>query len=171
MAQSPPRIVRMWPLFAVMFGIWMLACIGILGPHFFAPEPTSRADLGDPAGYLRGRAYLVIRLPTLSVPVEQIQVFTGDEAARAFIPPLGPRAFVQVSFPTELGAALQEVRTQWCADLPRGTRDRSRLAYEYEIAFDCGGYPTYTIQLPPEQLPEPIQTLIDFLPPAPTEDV
>lgn len=161
----------MWPLFAVMFGIWMLACIGILGPRFFAPAPSSRADLGDPAGYLRGNAYLVIRLPGLTVPVDQIRVFANHEAARAFIPLLGPRTFVQVPFPAELGVALQEVRTQWCADLPRGTQDRSRLADEYEIAFDCGGYPTYTIQLPPEQLPEPIQTLIAFLPPAPTEDV
>jgi hypothetical protein len=159
----------MWPLFAVMFGIWMLACIGILGPRFFAPEPTSRADLGDPAGYLRGNAYLVIRLPALTLPVEQIQVFADHEAARAFVPSQG--RFVQVPFPAELGVALQEVHTQWCADLPRGTRDRTRLAYEYEIAFGCGGYPTYTIQLPPEQLPEPLQTLIDSLPPVPTEDV
>jgi hypothetical protein len=152
-----------------MFGIWMLVCIGVLGPRLFGPAPRSRADLGDPAGYLRGDAYLVIRLPTLTLPVDQIQVFARHEAARAFVP--SQRRFVQVPFPAELGVALQAVRTQWCADLPRGTRDQARLADEYEIAFDCGGYPTYTIQLPPEQLPEPIQTLITFLPPAPTGDV
>jgi hypothetical protein len=59
MPESPLRIVRMWPLFAVMFGIWLLVCISILGSRFLAPAPSSRADLGDPAGYLRANAYPV----------------------------------------------------------------------------------------------------------------
>lgn len=133
-----------------------------------APPPQSRAQVAEPSLYLRGGAYLVVRLPSDTVPVDQIRVFDSNEASRAYIPLLTPRAFITTTLSAELGTALMELQGQWCVDPPR--IDPAASIPYYEIAVRCEGFATQSVQLPLEQLPPAIRTLIDTMPAAPTKE-
>lgn len=157
-----------WTIIAGVMLPWLCVALASLILFVNAPPSTTRNDLAKSNAYLRGGAFLVLRLPATSLPVDQIQVFNDLEASRAFIPGISPTAFVTQTISASLLADLRELQQQWCNGNPRF--DTEDIESYYEVALDCSGFDTPVFRVPDTQLPQPLLELVEVMPPAPTQN-
>jgi hypothetical protein len=138
---------------------WVLVVLGLAVGYSLL---RTRNNSG--AGGLRGGAILNIHLPTM--PPESIEVFADGHVSRGRVLPKPQRSFINLQLPVAQWEGANAVRARWCRETPAFRSLRADEAV-YAIELSCGPGFAKHVEVPGDQLPPELATLLTSVPSPP----